>query len=74
MPRLPEGFDYLHLSTAERLLLVQDILASVVAEAQPEPVTTDQLDEMQRRAADIDSGRVRLVPWEDVRARFLAGR
>ncbi len=74
MPRLPEVFDYLQLSTAERLLLVQDILASVVAEAQPEPVTTDQLDEMRRRAADIDSGRVRLVPWEEVRTRFLAGR
>ncbi|HLO39987.1 MAG TPA: addiction module protein [Phycisphaerales bacterium] len=73
MPRSPEGVDYLHLSPAERLLLVQDILDSVVAEAPSAPLTAAQMEEMQRRADDIDSGRVRLLPWDEVRSRFLAG-
>lgn len=73
MPHSLDDIDYLHLSAAERLLLVQDILDSVMAEAQAEPLTPEQIAEIDRRCADIDSGRVQCVPWEQVRGPFLNG-
>ncbi|MCC7390174.1 MAG: addiction module protein [Phycisphaerales bacterium] len=71
MTRSLDDIDYLRLSPAERLLLVQDILDSVMAEAQAEPLTPEQIAELDRRCAEIDSGVVSCLPWEDIRARFL---
>lgn len=66
-----DDIDYLHLSAAERLLLVQDILDSIVAEGHAEPLTPAQLAELDQRCSDIDSGKVACVPWGLVRAEFL---
>jgi putative addiction module component (TIGR02574 family) len=66
--------DYLALSAAERLVLVQDILDSVMAEAQAEPLSPEDIAEMDRRCLEIDSGAVKSVPWAEVRDQFLAGQ
>ncbi len=66
--------DYLALSAAERLVLVQDILDSVMAEAQAEPLSPEDIAEMDRRCLEIDSGAVKCLPWHEVRDDFLAGR
>lgn len=73
MTRPVDDIDYLHLSAAERLLLVQDILDSVMAETRAEPLTPAQLAELHRRCTDLDAGVVTCEPWNDVRASFLAG-
>ncbi len=66
--------DYLALSAAERLVLVQDILDSVMAEAQAEPLSPEDIAEMDRRCLEIDSGAVKCVRWDQVRDQFLAGQ
>lgn len=71
MTQSPDDIDYLHLSVAERIVLVQDILDSVVAEAHAEPLTPSQLAEMERRADAVDAGTEHRVPWDKVRAGFL---
>lgn len=65
--------DYLALSAAERLVLVQDILDSVMAEAQAEPLSPEDIAEMDSRCLEIDSGAVKCVAWDQVRDQFLAG-
>lgn len=62
--------DTYSLSTTERLLLAQQLLDSVVAEAFP--LSTDEVVEMQRRASDVDGGRVVCSPLDEVCARVLA--
>ncbi|MFO0835787.1 MAG: addiction module protein [Phycisphaerales bacterium] len=73
MTRPVDDIDYLHLSAAERLLLVQDILDSVMAETGAEPLSPSQLAELHRRCTDLDAGGVACSPWDEVRASFLAG-
>lgn len=73
MTRPVDDIDYLHLSAAERLLLVQDILDSIVAEAQADPLSPAQLAELHERCARIDAGSVACLPWDSVRSRFLEG-
>jgi len=74
MTRSFDDIEYLHLPTAERLLLAQDILDSVVADAHGDPLTPSQMAEIERRCADIDSGKVQCLPWNQVRTRFLSGK
>lgn len=74
MTRHVDEIAYTHLSAAERIVLAQDILDSVLTEAQADPLTPDQLEELARRCADIDSGNVQCLPWEQVRAQFLSGK
>ena len=66
--------DYLRLPPTERLLLAQAIIDSVVAEAQADPLAPEDLAEVDARCADIDAGRVKCVPWGDVRRDFLRGK
>jgi len=67
-------YDYLQLSPAERILLAQDILDSVVAEAGAELLTPGQHAEIDRRIDDLRAGRVTCLPWEQVRDKFLSGQ
>jgi|GEM_PF-1897803 len=67
-----DNIDYSHLSAAERLLLVQDILDSVLADAQTEPLTPEQIKELDRRCAAVDAGEMATFPWEDVKHRILS--
>jgi putative addiction module component (TIGR02574 family) len=65
----PNDFDFTGLSAPERLLLAQQLLDSVLAEATP--LAPQQLAEMQRRAEAIDSNQIACEPWGSVRARLL---
>lgn len=67
-----EDIDYWKLSIADRLVLVQDILDSVLAETHAEPLTPQQLAEIDRRTAALDAGEMKCEPWETVRERLIA--
>ena len=66
-----ENIDYTGLSPAERLVLVQDILDSVINETAAEVLTADQMAEIERRAHALDSGHEATLPWQEVRSSFL---
>lgn len=61
--------DLATLTAPERLLLAQQLLDSVLAEALP--LTAQQVEEVRRRAAAIDAGMVTCEPWEAIKARLL---
>lgn len=67
-----EDIDYWNLSIADRLVLVQDILDSVLAETCAEPLTPQQQAEIDRRCAALDGGKMQCEPWEAVRERLIA--
>lgn len=56
-----------HLPLAERMLLAHAIIDSAIAEMESVPVSAEQLAELRRRAAAIDAGEVKCLPWEEVR-------
>lgn len=58
----------LTLPAAERLVLAQQLLDSVIAEAMP--LTPAELAEIHRRATELDGGRVACESWESVRTRL----
>lgn len=57
----------LTLPEAERAELAELIAASVPSP--PSSLHPDWAAELRRRAAEIDSGKVKLVPWDEVRRR-----
>ena len=62
--------DASELSEDDRATLAGLLIESL--EAQPEPdVEAAWSAEIERRVADIDSGNVKTIPWEDVRRRLL---
>jgi putative addiction module component (TIGR02574 family) len=63
-------FDVYAIPPAERLILAQELLASLIAEAAP--LSEAQMEEIDRRIAEIDSGTVTCEPWETVRAELLS--
>jgi putative addiction module component (TIGR02574 family) len=54
------------LPVAERLQLI-DALAATVPDDSPPTLSPEWLAELERRSAEIDSGTVKLIPWEEVR-------
>ncbi len=55
------------LSIANRMQLVQEILSTIVAETTAEAtLTRAQIAALEERAAEIEAGLVRPVPWEQV--------
>lgn len=67
-----DDIDYLHLSTADRIILAQDILDSVLAEAEAPAFTPAQLAEFDRRCAAVDNGTMATHRWDDVKDQLLA--
>ena len=62
--------DASELSDNDRATLAGLLIESL--EADPEPdVEAAWSDEIKRRVADIDSGNVETIPWEEVRRRLL---
>jgi putative addiction module component (TIGR02574 family) len=63
----------LKLTVEERIQLVEEIWDTVAASPDSLPLTQAQIEELDRRMADLevnpDAGR----PWEEVRARLLGG-
>lgn len=69
----PEDIEYWRLSPADRLVLAQDIIDSVLAETECPVPTPEQIDELDRCCAAIDSGEMQTHAWTDVRAQVLRG-
>ncbi|NUQ13528.1 MAG: addiction module protein [Gemmatimonadaceae bacterium] len=67
-----DDIDYWKLSIADRLVLVQDILDSVLAETHAEPLAPQQGAQIDRRTGALDSGEMNGEPWETVRERLIA--
>jgi len=61
----------IQLPVADRLRLI-DELASTVPDDQPPQLSPEWLDEINRRAAELDSGAVKPDSWEEVHKRLLA--
>lgn len=56
------------LDVDDRLALVEEIWASVVADAKAFPLTPAQREELDRRVADDDAYPGDVVPWSEVKA------
>ncbi|MCW5604118.1 MAG: addiction module protein [Burkholderiales bacterium] len=60
------GIDRLNVD--ERLALVEEIWATICADAKEFPLTEAQRTELDRRVADDDSFPDDVVPWDEVKA------
>jgi len=56
------------LGVDERLALVEEIWATICADAQAFPLSDEQRAELDRRVADDDSFPEDVVPWDEVKA------
>lgn len=64
------GIDKLDLD--DRLALVEEIWASVCADAQQFPLSQSQRAELDRRVADDDEFPDDIAPWDDIKASVRA--
>lgn len=55
------------MSTAERILYVQQLWDRIAADAEREPLTPAQAAELDRRLDDYRANPDTSVPWEDAR-------
>jgi putative addiction module component (TIGR02574 family) len=62
--------DASELSERDRATLAGLLIESLEAEPEPD-VEAAWSAEIERRVADIDSGNVKTVPWDEVRRRLL---
>ena len=60
------GIDQLNVD--ERLALVEEIWATICADAKAFPLTDAQRTELDRRVADDDAFPYDVVPWDEVKA------
>lgn len=60
------------LDVDDRLALVEEIWASIVADAKAFPLTSAQRAELDRRVADDDKFPGDVVPWSEVKASVRA--
>ncbi len=67
-----KDFDFKALSIDERTLLAHDIWESVREETEASPLSPEQMAELERRIAESDAGRVKHIPWEEVKQKLLA--
>ncbi|MCC6590603.1 MAG: addiction module protein [Bryobacterales bacterium] len=58
------------LSDAEKLQLVQDLWDDLAASPQSVPVHQWQIDELERRKANLERAPESAVSWEDVKRRI----
>ena len=68
MPTL-EALGINRLSVAERLMLVQAILDSVVAEQPPAELSVAKQQELKRRDAELDANPGIALTWGKIRSR-----
>jgi putative addiction module component (TIGR02574 family) len=62
--------DASELSEHDRATLAGLLIESLEADSEPD-VEASWSAEIERRVADIDSGNVQTIPWEEVRRRLL---
>jgi hypothetical protein len=63
--------DFSHLPLSDRMLLAHALVDSAIAEAQASPVTPEQLEEIRRCDAAVDSGDMKCEAWDVVRKRLF---
>lgn len=63
-----KGLGIDRLNVDERLALVEEIWATICADAKAFPLTDAQRDELDRRVADDDTFPDDVVPWDEVKA------
>jgi putative addiction module component (TIGR02574 family) len=73
MPTL-EALGINRLSVAERLMLVQAILDSVVAEQPPAELSVAKQQELKRRDAELDANPGIALTWGQIRSRIEGSR
>lgn len=61
----------LTLSVAEQEALTESLISNLAGRVN-EQVMAAWDDEVKRRIADLDSGKAKTIPWEEVRQRNLA--
>lgn len=64
------GIDQLNVD--ERLALVEEIWATICADAKAFPLSDAQRAELDRRVADDDSFPEDVVPWDEIKAQMRA--
>ena len=74
MPLPQTSIDLSHLSPADRIHLVQEIWDSIHDDVQAVPLTAEQKAELGRRHAEMETGAVLGLPWEEVRRSLLSQR
>ncbi|HTQ39690.1 MAG TPA: addiction module protein [Pirellulales bacterium] len=60
-----------NMAIADRLRLIDELAASV-PDDQPPTLSKQWLAEIERRSAEIDSGKVTPQPWSDVRQQLFS--
>jgi putative addiction module component (TIGR02574 family) len=73
MPTTMKEIGIDRLSVEDRTALAQEIWDSVAADIEQAPLTEAQRSELERRLADSIARPDAVVPWEEVKARALAG-
>lgn len=74
MPYPIQEIDFSELSSADRLQLAQALLDGLTLDGQPELLTADQMEELDRRLAAIEDGTTQFESWEMLRERLLLHR
>lgn len=72
MSQTIKDFDYSGLSAAERILLAQELWDSVHREASAAPLTAEQRQRLERRRAELESGAVLPLTWDELRLSLSA--
>ena len=63
----------LELPRTDRATLARDIIASLDDPLESaEDIQAAWLEEVERRLADVDAGRAKTIPWDEVRAEIAA--
>jgi putative addiction module component (TIGR02574 family) len=62
--------EILRLSVDDRIRLVQRIWDSIAADGEPQPLSVQQPDEIERRIAAHRNDPSRAIPWKDAVARL----
>lgn len=69
MSHTSRPFDFTHLSSAERILLAEDLWDSLTEQDVP-PLSAEQQAELERRLAIADRGEMAYSSWLDVKSRL----
>jgi putative addiction module component (TIGR02574 family) len=72
MSQTLKSFGIDQLSTAQRILLVEEIWDSIAAEAEEMPLTAAQKQDLEHRIGSHNDNPNAGSSWEDVRARLRA--
>ena len=68
---MTDEIDFSRLSPAERILLAEDLWDSLAASQETPPLTSTQLEELERRLAAADRGATAYSSWDKVKRRLL---